>query len=234
MQQLHFSGESNSKTQSQRKASMTKGRDTLSHIDGTQYELWMPGALGIKGHTTKPQELDTSKVVPVVDVTQGGFANESDQSNVTNLNVSLAGVTSLLTHPGISCRFSTGGGPANAAANESPFHARVTRASANVFFTAAGLAGLANRYMLIQFGLTLDSGAQMWLFQRLHFLWDKTAEYEANLDGMLINPGSEFVVRAYLLPAYNGGAGGATFPAGTTISIWTQSYKKPLGGQLPR
>lgn len=214
---------------------MSKGRDTLSHIDGTHYELWVPATLGIKGEGTKPQQFDTSKVSPVLDMGQGGFAYEEEAGIISDASIVLAGLSGYNYAPGVSCCFGPGATPGSAPANERPNHARINRAMIEVVIAnMASAALLSGRYMEYYFGLRNDAGAQLWLEAGHLYGSSQLQRYYAEIDEtILVHPGHEFEMRIALQVDWSGGAGPATFPAGTVANFYTQSYKKPLGGQLP-
>jgi len=197
-------------------------------------EGWLSNLLGIKGEATKPQEWDTSKCVPVVDLGQGGFSNEDSQYIVDSGSLSIGAPASYrLYHPGVSCRHSSGGTPGNAPANNTVYHARVLRASIQLYFDEAGVAARTDRFVRFQFGLTGDTGLQIWLQAEVQPLNDLYGYYHANMYSMIVPDGYEFAMRVELLASYGAGEGLDECPANTTALFTCQAIKKPLGGQLP-
>ena len=205
-----------------------------SHIDSTKFELWVPNALGLKGVPTKPQRWDTEKVIPTLDMGQGGFSNEYSQETTFWASVSIAGQTQIQINPGPSCKFATGLTPAFEPRNESPFHARVTRCLVAVYFDQAGATALDGRYYRVSLGSSNDNGNNIWLESSNERVDDKIERYHQELDEtMIVQPGNEFAVEIELQADWSGGAGPAVFPANTEAFVFLQWYKKPLGGQLP-
>lgn len=213
---------------------MSKGRDTLSHIDGTHYELWVPKTLGIKGEGTKPQEFDTSKVAPVLDMGQGGFAYDGQAQAAGGAAALIAGVDEYYYHTGVSCLFGAGGSPQNAPKNESPFHARILRSLIDITVTQASAPTMSGRYIEYRFGVKDDGGSYHWLEAGHWFGSSQIQHYFAEIDEtIIVLPGFEFVAFVRFQPDWSGGAGPAVFPAGTIVGVTVQYYKKPFGGQLP-
>lgn len=213
---------------------MGEHNETLTHIDSTRMDVWLPNLLGVKGYATKPQKWDISKAIGVVDLGQGGFSNESVQEVTDIAALDLSGNPSRLIHPGFSCRYGAGGGPGNAPKNEGPFHGRVTRAEVRLTLNSAAASTLDGRWFRLAIGLTDDAGNQLYLQSSMFQIDNERLDYSMVVDkSIIVMPATELVIAGFLQVDLSGGMGSPNCPPSTLLSGTYQGYKKPLGGRLP-
>lgn len=207
----------------------TNPRENLSYIDGGNFQHWIAEALDLKGLKSKPEIFDAEKVVPVLDLGQGGFSSERALAGATSSAGSIAGVTTITTVRTPDLRYS----------NEKRERcARIHSLYAYVAFNQAGALAMNGRWFSYSFQLFDSAGTgRIYIARQEQEIITARGFYAFNLLALSNWHG-------YVLPGYAAettitlqadfvGAGGAAFPAGTTAGYASSYTIKSKGGQLP-
>jgi hypothetical protein len=190
---------------------------------------WIPETLDIKGIKAKPQLFDSEKVVPVLDLGQGGFAAERVAEQALSIGGALAGsinVTKSITEA-LDCQRAT---------NRRDVMARVMGLTIEVSWNQAGATAFNGRVMHVKLGLDPDAGSTLWVARYNGFCNTVQSKQFFNplelWDG-IVPAGYRLEVEFNCTADWSGGGGAASWPAGTNYAISLYGVKKLRGGQLP-
>lgn len=200
---------------------------SISHIDALNIQRWLPELLDLKGILAKPQEIDLGQPVQcVVDLTQGGFANEEGKFDFESGAEALDGnVVFSITL--LDLRLSNEPAPTKTA--------RIHSLTARTAFNQAG--ALSHNQRRIQMYAELDQPGKS-IKVGMHETGVSTNKQNYVMNVNPVWPGyvpTNFRLRMFwvLQADYSGGGGSPDFPAGTDAEVWCTYTKKAEGGQLP-